>query len=127
MARRRNSEETRSFWRMAIQMQRESGLPVAEFCRREGLHPASFYAWRRRFEQAADGTATSEAATFAPSVSSAQSPLVPVHVIDDQIADSGHHHGIVEVVTPGGFVLRVPDDATIDNVRRILQLMHGMV
>jgi transposase-like protein len=124
MARRRNSDETRSFWRMAIQMQHESGLPVGEFCRREGLHPTSFYAWRRRLEQAADDNGASEVAMVDRSVSSAQSSLVPVHVIDDQVADNSRPHGIVEVVTPDGFVLRVPDDATIDNVRRVLQLMH---
>lgn len=45
MKRRRRSAGE---WRSIIRDQRRSGLSVAEFCRRAGVQPVTFYAWRRR-------------------------------------------------------------------------------
>ena len=39
--------ETREFWEAAIRLWAESGLPVREFCSREGLTEHTFYSWRR--------------------------------------------------------------------------------
>jgi transposase-like protein len=39
--------ETREFWEEAIRLWAESGLPVREFCNREGLAEHTFYSWRR--------------------------------------------------------------------------------
>jgi transposase-like protein len=39
--------ETREFWEEAIRLWAESGLPVREFCNREGLAQHTFYSWRR--------------------------------------------------------------------------------
>jgi hypothetical protein len=57
MAKKRNRDENRKFWQMAIEMQRESGLSIAEFCRREGLQAAMYYAWRRKLKQNGDPNA----------------------------------------------------------------------
>jgi transposase-like protein len=40
-------------WRQRIKRQRESGLSIAEFCRRENISSHSFYVWRRNLRQAA--------------------------------------------------------------------------
>ena len=45
MARRR-SEEKRAFWRMVIQLQGESSLPIREFCAQE-VSQKSLFAWRK--------------------------------------------------------------------------------
>jgi transposase-like protein len=37
-------------WRAIVQRHRDSGLSVAEFCRRQNLPPSSFFGWRRRCE-----------------------------------------------------------------------------
>ena len=39
--------ETREFWEAAVRLWAESGLPVREFCSREGLTEHTFYSWRR--------------------------------------------------------------------------------
>ena len=39
--------EAREFWEEAIRLWAESGLPVREFCNREGLAEHTFYSWRR--------------------------------------------------------------------------------
>ena len=35
-------------WRRRLRRQAASGLSISEFCAREGVSSASFYAWRRR-------------------------------------------------------------------------------
>ena len=39
-------------WRQRIRRQRESGLSIAEFCRRENVSAHSFYVWRRNLREA---------------------------------------------------------------------------
>ena len=39
-------------WRQRIEGQRESGLSIAEFCRRENISTPGFYVWRRKLRQA---------------------------------------------------------------------------
>jgi transposase-like protein len=38
-------------WRQRVKRQRESGLSIAEFCRREKVSPHSFHAWKRKLRQ----------------------------------------------------------------------------
>ena len=40
-------------WQELIARGERSGLPVAAFCRREGISTASFYTWRKRLGGAA--------------------------------------------------------------------------
>src|SRR5262249_439262 len=42
----------REWWRCQIQCQTECNLTVAECCRRLGVSPVTFYAWKRRFREA---------------------------------------------------------------------------
>jgi hypothetical protein len=35
-------------WRLRLRRQATGGLSIPEFCRREGVSTAAFYAWRRR-------------------------------------------------------------------------------
>jgi transposase-like protein len=43
------------FWRPTIDGQRSSGLAVAAYCRKHGISECSFYNWRRRLRQPAQG------------------------------------------------------------------------
>ena len=52
IVRRRRSE---GVWREIVARQEQSGLPVTEFCEREGLKAASLYGWRGRLRQEAPG------------------------------------------------------------------------
>lgn len=47
MAKWKRDAQRETFWRGALARQRESGLTVRAFCRREGVSEPSFYAWRR--------------------------------------------------------------------------------
>ena len=40
--------ELREVWRQRIEDQRQSGLTVSEFCRRQKMSSATFYTWKRK-------------------------------------------------------------------------------
>lgn len=48
----RDLSKAQQLWQERIEAQRSSGLSITEFCRREGVHKAGFYAWRRRLMDA---------------------------------------------------------------------------
>ena len=50
---REANQVLRDQWRQRIKRQRESGLSIAEFCRRENISSHGFYVWRRNLRQAA--------------------------------------------------------------------------
>jgi hypothetical protein len=109
-------EGRQGFWQGAIRRQAESGLPVARFCRREGLHPVTFYGWRRKLQRKAgvigdEGLAENRPTPGMPA-------LVPVRLLEspDSVA--------VEVVSPRGWVLRVQAGTDTDNARRVLHLLQ---
>jgi hypothetical protein len=47
MANGQRDSKREAFWRRVLARQRESGLGVRAFCRREKVSEPSFYAWRR--------------------------------------------------------------------------------
>jgi hypothetical protein len=70
MARRVN-EVVWGQWRQRIARQRASGLSIAAFCRREGVSPATFHAWKRKLGLAGSGRPVSRrAAASRPSAAS---------------------------------------------------------
>ena len=114
MAKRTRDPKLENFWRKAVRRRERSGLTVVEFCQQEGLAPSTYHFWRREIKRR-DGTQKSkpQARAFSSTPS-----LAPVQVIEDR-ASAG-----VEVVAQNGLVVRVPEGATTDHVRRILQLVH---
>ncbi len=52
-------------WRLRLRRQATGGLSIPEFCEREGVSTASFYAWRRRLA-APPATAPSDPPLFVP-------------------------------------------------------------
>ena len=49
---RQVNQVLRDQWRQRIKRQRESGLSIAEFCRRDNISSHSFYVWRRNLREA---------------------------------------------------------------------------
>lgn len=43
----KKNPQTEARWREAVKRQESSGISIREFCKQEGLHEPSFYAWRR--------------------------------------------------------------------------------
>lgn len=51
-------------WRQRVEWQRESGLSIAAFCRREGVSPASFHTWKRKLRTSAPARWSRKAAAM---------------------------------------------------------------
>lgn len=85
-------------WRGRLRQQRRSGLAVAEFCRREKISPASFYAWRKRL-------------SGGRSRPPGQPQFVPIEVATVEGPPRG-----VQIELPGGAVVALPVEASAELV-----------
>jgi transposase-like protein len=112
MSSRKRTESTdrRQFWRRTVKAWKSSGLPVRQFCRREGVSEPSFYSWRKKLAQRQSrpsGTKRSRrASTF----------------IEVSLPDAGA--APLELVLRGGAILRIApgtDAALFQHVLSILQ------
>jgi transposase-like protein len=121
MARSHRSAEKESFWRLAVDEHRRSGLTIRAFCQREGLSEPSFHGWRREIQKR-DGKRPS------PTACERQS-LIPVDVVAE--VDSGLtpcHDArlpVLEVVTPSGFTLRFHANIEPQQLRTLLAAIAG--
>jgi transposase len=102
----RSRQATRQLWAERLARFPDSGLSVAAFCSAEGVSTTSFFYWKRQFQ-----TATPAAAT------AAAPRLLPVQV---QPAPAP-----VEVVLPGGTVLRLSAGCDLALVRALLATLAG--
>jgi len=87
---------------------------VVAFCQQEGLDPNRYHFWRReirRRDEAKEPKPQARTSSVTPS-------LAPVQLIEDRGSAE------VEVMARNGLVVRVPEGATTEHVRRILQLVH---
>ena len=98
---RRPDPATHHLWQQRLDRFRKSGLAVADFCQREGISTASFYAWRRRLQ--AD-TAT-------------EPRLVPVRLVTPPPSAP------VELLLPSGCVLRLSPDWDLTWLRQLLPVL----
>src|SRR5262245_31011664 len=102
---RRSDPATHRRWQQRLDRFRTSGLTVADFCEREGISTASFYAWRRRFE--AD---SGPAAVGAPH-------LVPVRLVTPPTSAP------VELLLPSVAILRLSPDTDLAWLRQLLPVL----
>ncbi len=94
-------------WRERFGRQRRSGLSIAEFCRREDVASASFYAWRKRLK--------------ADKANSPQPRFVPLEMDLAETAGGG-----VQIELPGGAVVRLPEQASAELIATAIHAaMHG--
>jgi hypothetical protein len=100
---RRRNKAREQFWRDAIAAWRESGQSVRAFCAARGVSEATFFARRREL---ADREPSQRLAEPTPAPH-----FVPVKVVADPT---------VEVVLPGGLLVRVPVAADAAAVARLV-------
>jgi hypothetical protein len=102
----RNREVTRQAWADRLVRHHASGLSVAAFCASEGVSANSFFYWKRQL------------VTPAPTPASEVPPrFLPVHV---RAATAP-----VEVVLPGGAILRLGPGCDLVFVRSLVDALGG--
>jgi transposase len=105
-SRRRHGDQ---FWRDAIAAWKESGQTVTAFCAARGIGESTFFAKRRAL-------ARRERSPEAPASPAPSPSFAAVRVIPDPT---------VEIVVPGGVVLRVPVGADAAAVARLVVALRG--
>jgi hypothetical protein len=101
---------TREVWLDRLARFPSSGLTVAQFCAVEAVSVPSFYSWKRRLAAEALGTAVPH-----PPGGDPGPRLLPVRLASAPAA--------VELVLPGGAVLRVPPGADLALVRALVEAL----
>ena len=99
-------------WRQRLQRFERSGLSAVAFCAKEGVSAPPFYAWRRRLRQEPAEQANRPAEPLADGPR-----LVPVRLLAPAAP--------VEIVLPGGLVLRLAPGCDLDFIRALVATLGG--
>lgn len=110
MAKQGPSRERRSYWQVAIELQRESGLAVREFCQQEGLSEPSFYAWRRRLTNSMEDAASQR---------DSQPAFVPVEITSGEARTESAL--VIELTT--GVTLRIREGCSPELLRTAVEAL----
>ena len=103
---RRSRHDTRQLWSDRLARYSASDLSVAAFCAAEGISPNSLFYWKRRLGAGQAG----------PAAPRAEPRFVPVRI---------HAPAAVEIVLPGGAVLRLAPGCDLSFVRSLLDALAG--
>ena len=106
---RRRRAQRDQFWRDTIAAWKESGQSVTAFCAARGLGESTFFAKRRELTQRDQFSNAS--ASPAPNTSFATVRVIPGPT--------------VEIVGPGGVILRIPAGADVAAVARLVLALRG--
>ena len=141
--------EKEQFWRLVLEEHQKSGLSVREFCRVESISEPSFYSWRRtlgtsgQIDKPAPGRSdqarpSSDSATPQSPVANSHPPavlrpkpkrkqrretFVPV-TVTDVLKPSGVPYQPIEIVAPGGYTIRVPEECGSDMLKQVLATLR---
>ena len=117
MSKARNADRE-DFWRRAVRRRTKSGMTVADFCAAEGLKPTTYHYWQREIRRR-------DALPSLKTEPSRRPALAAVQVIDDR-RDRVSDRAGVEVVAKNGYVVRVGELATAEQVRCVLQAVSEL-
>ena len=109
---RRPDPALEALWQQRLLRFERCGLSISAFCDREGVSTPSFYAWRRRLSHPPAEPVVRPAL---PPADAAR--LVPVHVLSGAAP--------VEILLPGGIVLRLAPGCDPDFVRELVEALGG--
>ena len=103
-------EKKEAYWRRQFSRHKSSGTSVVDFCKRRGLPVHQFYWWKRRLSSldVQDGASQAED----------EPAFIPVRL-------PVFSAGSIEVVHPGGCVVRVPAGFDTDSLRRVLDTLSA--
>jgi hypothetical protein len=126
-------------WRRRIKRQRESGLSIAEFCRREDIPRQGFHVWKRKLHAAISAQQASREATQSRRFPKARAmaaagrpprraptkPTMPAHPTDFLQLPIAAAQGCpwIELALADGTILRLPQQnlAALVAVLRVLR------
>lgn len=119
---RKVSEKTVQLWRERVARQAASGVSIRQFCDREQVPQATFYAWRRRLQvraatPAKQVTPPRTVSRRAAASSQRTSGFIPLRLIDAPAA--------WEVVHPRGYRVRVSGEVNAAALQCIVGVLDA--
>jgi hypothetical protein len=116
MATRTTKAERR--WRRIVEKWRSSGLPAREFAAQHRISALTMYAWSSRLSK-------EDAARGADTPTATMPKLLPVEIVDEASRVSRPPRAALEVVLPHGEVIRVPPEADLSHLGRVVAALRG--
>lgn len=103
-------------WRRIVVDWRQSGLSAPQYAEKRGLSAQTLYFWSSRLgkKDAGSGIATTPPPKF-----------LPVAIVDAAPAGTQEHSSALEVVLPGGEVIRVSPGADLLHLGRVVAALRG--
>lgn len=128
-----------AFWRKHLEGWRNSGLSKRAYCQTKNLSESSFNAWSR--EIAIREREYAPTANVAALTNVAENPFVPIRLVhNDEVAQeleaqhtdtrseiASQAEAVIEIVVPGGALLRVGQDCRIDFVSQLFSALKSEV
>jgi hypothetical protein len=130
-----------AFWRKQIEDWKKSGLSKRSFCIKHGLSESSFNAWCREIairDREKIPSTNAEMLLATPAETPRPNPFVPLRLLPDDDerglseprADVARHEApetkqYVEIVVPGGAIIRVREDCDLNFVGKIFSTLKG--
>ena len=108
--RARRDPQKEKHWLGIVRRWELSGLSQLEFCRTEGIADSSFYSWRRELTKRGlvDKVSSKPNTAERKGISVKQPAFVPVEVKESPSGKGASVVHQLEIVTPGGYVVRIP-------------------
>jgi hypothetical protein len=130
-----------AFWRKQIADWKKSGLSKRAFCIQHVLSQSSFNAWCREIgirDREKIPSTNAEMLLATPSEFPKTNPFVPLRLLADgeerahveapagaELDKAPETRQCVEIVVPGGAVIRVHEDSNLDLVGKIFSTLRG--
>lgn len=112
-------------WRATLAAWDRSNLNVREFCRREKIREAQFYAWRRQI-QLRDRENSIAPRTARPSKNNGSNPFVPLNVVAEKAITGKEASSSLEIFLPSGARIIVKPGSPIQVVAQLLREIEVM-
>ena len=109
-------------YRELILLQEDSGLTVKGFCQNQGIAPATYYYWRKKFKDERKGNGfvpllIKPAGALAPTRNLGNPGLQPMHP-----DHAGSGPVIMELAYPNGVVLRLKNTPGLSDLKALIHL-----
>jgi len=103
-------------WRRIVEDWRRSGLSAPQYAKGRGISAGMIYVWSSRLaKQDADASIAAE-----PSPT-----FLPVAIVEEASASFSQRSSTLEVVLPGGELIRVAPGADLSHLSRVVAALRG--
>ena len=109
--------ETAKRWSEIVDRWRRSGMTGRLFAEQEGINVSTLFGWSHKLRPSTDTTTTTSTSMFLPVTLLEPSAPAP--------APAPAPRGMLEVLLPGGEIVRVPPEVSPQQLARVVRALRG--